>query len=52
MQTFTVPVDGVMIGDQSALELAEGADEVLDYFRGVGPLPTVTESSVATETTG
>ena len=52
METFTIPVNGVTIGDQSALELAEGADEVLDYFRGVGPLPTVTESSVATETTG
>ena len=50
MQTFTVPVNGVMIGDQSALELADGADEILDYFRGTGPLP-VTESSVAAETT-
>ena len=52
MQTFTIPVNGVMIGDQSALELAEGADEVLDYFRGVGPLPMVTDSTVASETTG
>ena len=39
MQTFTVPVNGVVIGDQSALELADGADEILDYFRGTGPLP-------------
>ena len=51
MQTFTVPVNGVVIGDQSALELAEGAEQVLDYFRGVGPLPTVTESTDAVETT-
>ena len=45
MQTFTVPVNGVTIGDQSALELADGADEILDYFRGTGPLPAAPAST-------
>jgi hypothetical protein len=33
------------VGDQSALQLADGADEVLDYFRGIGSLPTVPDST-------
>jgi LCP family protein required for cell wall assembly len=52
LHTFVPPVEGLIVGDQSALALADGADEILDYFRGVGPLPAVPESSTPTETTG
>ena len=45
MQTFSIPVNGEMIGDQSALVLADGADVVLDYFRGIGPIPAVPETT-------
>ena len=51
LHTFVPPVEGLIVGDQSALALADGADEILDYFRGTGPLPAVTESSVAANTT-
>ncbi len=39
LATYTLPVDPITIGDQSALELAEGADAVLAYFNGTGPQP-------------
>jgi LCP family protein required for cell wall assembly len=51
LHTFVPPVEELIVGDQSALELADGADQILDYFRGVGPLPAPTESSVASEST-
>jgi LCP family protein required for cell wall assembly len=46
LHTFVPPVEELIVGDQSALQLAEGADAVLDYFRGTGPLPPASESSV------
>lgn len=51
LQTFTVPTERDFIGDQDALVLADGADAVLDYFRGVGPLPAPAISPTP-ETTG
>jgi LCP family protein required for cell wall assembly len=48
LHTFVPPVEELIVGDQSALQLAEGADAILDYFRGNGPLPAVTESSAPT----
>ena len=51
MQTFTVPVDGVMIGDQSALELADGAERDPRLLPRHRAPAAVTESSVAAETT-
>lgn len=40
LQTFTLPVDEVRRGGQSALELRESdAEEVLEFFRGNGPPP-------------
>jgi LCP family protein required for cell wall assembly len=45
LHTFVPPVEELIVGDQSALQLADGADELLDYFRGVGPMPEVTEST-------
>jgi LCP family protein required for cell wall assembly len=39
LQTFSLPVEGVMKGDQAALELTDEAQPILDYFRGAGPMP-------------
>ena len=50
LHTYVPPVEELIVGDQSALQLGEGADEILDYFRGIGPLPPVTESSAPTDT--
>jgi len=52
LHTYVPPVEELIVGDQSALELAAGAEEILDYFRGVGPLPVVPESSTSTQSTG
>jgi LCP family protein required for cell wall assembly len=49
LHTYVPPVEELTVDDQSALQLADGADPVLDYFRGAGPLPPTTESSVAPE---
>ena len=47
LQTYTLPVEGVMKGDQSALELLDEAQPILDYFRGVGPAPATTTTTIA-----
>jgi hypothetical protein len=39
LQTLTLPVEFIEVDGQSALELAPDADAILDYFRGIGPLP-------------
>jgi LCP family protein required for cell wall assembly len=46
LQTYTLPVEGVMKGDQSALELLDEAEPILDYFRGVAPAPPVPSTTV------
>lgn len=43
LTTHVLPVRSVTIGGASVLEFAEGSDEVLDYFRGVGPQPPPSE---------
>ena len=43
LQTYTLPVEGVMKGDQSALELLDEAQPILDYFGGVGPAPATAD---------
>jgi len=48
LQTYQIPVVQAFHGDQDALDLGEGADAVLDYFRGVGPQPA---DPAAAETT-
>ncbi len=41
LTTYQLPVDGVVHGDQQALELIDDeAQPILDYFRGNGPAPT------------
>lgn len=42
LSTYTLPVVGVEREGQSALELDEGAEPILDYFRGVAPPPPTT----------
>jgi LCP family protein required for cell wall assembly len=42
LDTYTLPVYGDTVGDQAILRLGDGADVVLDYFRGVGPAPPPT----------
>jgi LCP family protein required for cell wall assembly len=37
--TYVLPVRPVTIGGAAVLELEPGAEEILDYFRGVGPAP-------------
>lgn len=43
LTTYVLPVRPVTIGGASVLELDAGAEEILDYFRGVGPAPTPSE---------
>jgi LCP family protein required for cell wall assembly len=45
LNTYTLPVVGVEHDGQSALELDDGADAILDYFRGVAPAPPVTTTT-------
>jgi LCP family protein required for cell wall assembly len=45
LATYTLPVVGVERDGQSALELDEGAQPILDYFRGVAPAPPVTTTT-------
>jgi len=42
LTTFTLPSDGATIDGKSVLVMREGpeAEEILNYFRGTGPLPT------------
>ena len=46
LQTYSLPVVGVEIDDKSVLELGEGAQPILDYFRGVGLPPTTAATTV------
>jgi LCP family protein required for cell wall assembly len=39
---YTLPVKGKTVGDAAVLELDTGAQEILDYFAGVGPQPEPT----------
>jgi LCP family protein required for cell wall assembly len=45
MHTFVPPVEELIVSDQSALQLADAADAILDYFRGVGPMPEIPDST-------
>lgn len=39
LTTYVLPVRPITVGDAAVLELDTGAEEILDYFRGVGPAP-------------
>ena len=40
LTTFSLPVEFIEVGDQSAVALDEDAEPILDFFRGIGPAPT------------
>ncbi len=42
LATYTLPVEGVEREGQSALELTDGAEPILNYFRGLAPAPPTT----------
>ncbi len=44
--TYQLPVVGETIDGNAVLLLGDGADEILDYFRGVGPLPPAPTTTV------
>jgi LCP family protein required for cell wall assembly len=56
LRTYALPVVNDRVGDAAVLRLGDGADEVLAYFRGVGPAPvefeTGTTTPVVDDTTG
>jgi LCP family protein required for cell wall assembly len=39
LNKYQLPVTGVTKNDMAVLELADGAEPILDYFRGIGPPP-------------
>ena len=45
LQTYVLPVEGVEIDDKSVVELADGAEAILDIFRGVAPPPAATTAT-------
>ncbi len=45
LETYTLPVVGAEIDGKSVVELADDAQPVLDFFRGVGPSPTATTAT-------
>ena len=47
LQTYVLPVVGVEIDDKSVVELGDGAEAVLDIFRGVAPSPAAGPSTTA-----
>jgi LCP family protein required for cell wall assembly len=47
LATYTLPVVGVTIDGNAVLELDEGADTILDYFRGIGPAPALPEPAAS-----
>jgi LCP family protein required for cell wall assembly len=42
LDTYTLPVFGDTVDGNSILRLGDGAEVILDYFRGVGPAPAPT----------
>jgi LCP family protein required for cell wall assembly len=46
LATYTLPVEGVEHEGQAALELADGAEPILNYFRGLAPQPPPTTTTV------
>jgi anionic cell wall polymer biosynthesis LytR-Cps2A-Psr (LCP) family protein len=52
LNTYSLPVEFADHDGESALDLAPGADALLDYFRGAGPPPPPTTSTTAPAGTG
>lgn len=47
--TYVLPVSGTTIEGKSVLLLDDGAEEILDYFRGIGPAPVIDEDALVEE---
>ena len=45
IQTFSLPVRGDTINGNAVLQLADGSDEVLAFFRGQGPAPAILDGA-------
>ena len=45
LQTVQLPVEGDVIGDQAVVTMIDGAEKILDYFRGKGELPASTTTT-------
>ena len=41
LNTYQLPVTGRTVAGNAVLDLAEGSEVILDYFRGIGPRPPV-----------
>ncbi|MEM8619661.1 MAG: LCP family protein [Actinomycetota bacterium] len=41
LNTYQLPVTGRTVAGNAVLDLAEGSEAILDYFRGIGPRPPV-----------
>lgn len=50
--TYSLPVEFIEVDDQSALELADGAQPILDFFAGAGPPPPPPTVPPATDSEG
>lgn len=46
LRTYTLPVVNDRVGDKAVLQLGDGSDGLLAYFRGEGPAPEEFESGV------
>ncbi len=44
LHTYALPVANDTVGDAAVLRLGDGAEALLDYFRGVGPAPAQFET--------
>jgi len=52
LTAFTLPIEFFEVGDQSAIELDEDAEPILDFFRGTGPVPTTEPPATTTDGSG
>jgi hypothetical protein len=48
LRTYSLPVVNDVVGGNAVLRLGEGADVLLDYFRGVGPAPAEFDTTAET----
>lgn len=51
LETFRLPVVQAFHGDQDALDLDDGAEPILDYFRGIGPRPAGSATTESADNT-
>ena len=52
LTAFTLPVEFIEVGDQAAIALDDDAEPILDFFRGLGPAPTLEPTSTTATSDG